>query len=78
MELQHFLLENLRAHRTIAGLRESAFYADYGKQLESFLKTPQLLACPDASPRLRSFLRVAQWNIEKGKSFACNPGRLAD
>lgn len=69
MELQHFLLENLRAHKTIAGLRKSAFYADYGKQLESFLKTPQLFACPGARPRLRSFLRVAQWNIEKGKRF---------
>ncbi len=69
MELQGFVLENLRAHRTIAGLHQSAFYADYGKQLESFLKTPQFYACPGARPRLRSFLRMAQWNIEKGKRF---------
>ncbi len=59
-------------------LRRSGFYADYGERIESLLKTPQLRARPEAKPRLRSFLRIAQWNIEKGKHFDAILDRLRE
>jgi endonuclease/exonuclease/phosphatase family metal-dependent hydrolase len=67
MELEAFWIENLRKYKTLAELRRSSFYSDHGKQIERFLKTPQIVAHSCASPRLNSFIRIAQWNIEKGK-----------
>ena len=62
-------IEGLRKYRTLADLKRSAFYAEFREQTELFLETPQLHFSPDATPRLDSFLRIAQWNIEKGKRF---------
>jgi endonuclease/exonuclease/phosphatase family metal-dependent hydrolase len=64
-----FWLENLQRYQTLKELRHSDFYADCGMQIEQFLATPQIVVSPRAVPRLSSFLRVAQWNIEKGKQF---------
>jgi endonuclease/exonuclease/phosphatase family metal-dependent hydrolase len=69
MELETGWLEDLRRYKTLVELKRSALYSDYGKKIEKFLKTPQLISRPNAVPRLNSFLRIVQWNIEKGKRF---------
>jgi hypothetical protein len=76
MEAQGELLENLRKYKTVAELRKSAFFADRKQLIESLLTTPQLYSCPAARPRIQSFLRIAQWNIEKGKHFEAILDRL--
>ena len=67
--MQEFWLENLRRYQTLDQLRKSVFFAGCGVHLERYLSTPQVFSSPHAAPRLQSFLRVAQWNIEKGKRF---------
>ena len=62
-------LENLRKYRTLSELERSAFFSRCGDQIRQYLKTPQIRTHPGAVPRLNSFLRVVQWNIEKGKRF---------
>ena len=74
--MQPCWLENLRKYKTLDILRRSTFFADCGEQIEQFLKTPQIASYPGASPRLDSFLRAAQWNIEKGKRFDAILDRL--
>jgi endonuclease/exonuclease/phosphatase family metal-dependent hydrolase len=69
MEPQSFWIENLRRHLTIKDLRQSDFYRTFGEEIGRFLRTPQVVPFPGAIPRLNSFLRVVQWNIEKGKRF---------
>ena len=69
VELQEFWLENLRSCQTLNQLRQSAFYAGCGVHLERCLTTPQVYSSARPVPGLRSFLRVAQWKIEKGKRF---------
>jgi endonuclease/exonuclease/phosphatase family metal-dependent hydrolase len=69
MERRQYLTDHLGRHATLTGLKRSAFYADCGCEIESLLDTPEVIICPGAAPRLAAFLRVAQWNIEKGKRF---------
>ncbi|NLT66868.1 MAG: hypothetical protein GXX84_09720 [Acidobacteria bacterium] len=69
MNLQIWL-ENLCRYETLAQLKRSDFYLESGPSIEAFLAAPQIRAFPGATPRLESFLRVVQWNIEKGKQFA--------
>jgi endonuclease/exonuclease/phosphatase family metal-dependent hydrolase len=66
--LESFLL-SLRGYSTLAELRSSSFFAQCGGEIEELLLKPEVLNRPDTSPRVRSFLRVAQWNIEKGKRY---------
>ena len=63
-------IEILRKYKTVVDLKRSALFAEWGEQIESFLETPQLRSFPGATPCLDSFLRVVQWNIEKGKRFS--------
>ncbi len=67
-DLHGRLLEGLRAYSTLAELRESAFFEESRARLEAILSTPDVRACA-AAPRLHSFVRVVQWNIEKGKRW---------
>ncbi len=67
--MEAFWLENLRRYGTLFELEQSPFFFECGDQLRQFLKTPQIWTYPEAVPRLNSFLRVVQWNIEKGKRF---------
>ncbi len=67
--MESFWIEGLRKYKTIAELRRSAFFAHYGEHIERFLKTPQIFSHPGVTPLLDSFVRVVQWNIEKGKRF---------
>jgi len=69
MDLPASWIGNLRKFETLDELRHSVFYAECGAAIETYLKTPQLFVNSEAQPRLRSFLRVAGWNIEKGRRF---------
>lgn len=76
MRLSATLIQELSRFQTAAELRRSAFYAEFGERMELLLREPQLHPRPGAKPRLRSFLRVAQWNIEKGRRFDAILDRL--
>ncbi len=69
LERRKFLVENLSRYRTLSELQRSAFFADCRNEIESLLTTPEVFRNPEAFPRLNAFLRVSQWNIEKGKKF---------
>ena len=67
IELRDYWLGSLRQFKTLEDLRRSAFFADCGKEIEAYLGTPQMMPFSGAIPRLKAFLRVVEWNIEKGK-----------
>lgn len=69
MESQEFWLENLRGYETLEELQGSLFFAECGSSIQQFLSTPQVFTFSGSVPRLRSFVRIVQWNIEKGKRF---------
>jgi endonuclease/exonuclease/phosphatase family metal-dependent hydrolase len=69
MERRGFLLENLSRCATLAELRRTEFFARCGPEIEELLGQPRIVRCPDAVPRLKSFLRAAQWNLERGVRF---------
>lgn len=62
---QHLASELLR-FSTIDELRESAFYRAHESELARLLNEPRLYRAYNPKPRLRSFLRVVEWNIERG------------
>ncbi len=64
----HDWVQQLREYPTLSALRQSSFYANTGTEIEAFLSTPEVVA-RETAPRVHSFLRVAQWNLEKGKHF---------
>jgi len=61
-----YLLAGLRGYSRLRDLHKSAFFADCGEEIESILLSPQVSRNTSAEPRIGSFLRIAQWNIEKG------------
>lgn len=63
------LIEHLRRFPTREALRRSAWYQEHRRALARLLNTPELYPSPGAKPRLQAFIRVVQWNIEKGKAF---------
>lgn len=65
-----FVAEAAR-HRTDAGFRASLFYRRHGAALDHLLSTPRPIDPPcHAAPRPPDgTLRVAHWNIEKGKEL---------
>jgi endonuclease/exonuclease/phosphatase family metal-dependent hydrolase len=60
------LVENLRSFPTFELLRRSDFYREHESELRRLLDEPRVYEFPGARPRLRSFLRVIEWNIERG------------
>src|SRR4029453_5782816 len=70
MERRRFLLENLSRCATLSELRRTEFFARCSQEIEELLSQARIVRCPEAVPRLKSFLRVAQWNLEKGVRFA--------
>jgi endonuclease/exonuclease/phosphatase family metal-dependent hydrolase len=76
MQSQRFWIDNLRQYASIRDLKHSAFFLDFGPEILSFLKTPQLCELPGVTPRIGSFARITQWNIEKGKRFEAIAERL--
>lgn len=69
MTVQAGWVENLSKYETLDELRRSDFYLSSHGRILSYLQTPQLFVNREASPKLDSFFRVVQWNIEKGKRF---------
>lgn len=58
-ELAHF--------KTKAELLASAEYQKHRAYLTELLATPSVFPAPNARPKINDFLRIAHWNIEKGK-----------
>lgn len=69
MNRRQYLLQQLRGFETLTDLRSSPFFAACSEELEAMLSTPNISLCAGTAPRLSSFLRVAQWNIEKGRCW---------
>jgi endonuclease/exonuclease/phosphatase family metal-dependent hydrolase len=69
MDRQTFFLENLRKYHTVAELNKSEFFAECRGEVERILATPQTYFDQKAAPLLCSFVRIVQWNIEKGRRF---------
>jgi endonuclease/exonuclease/phosphatase family metal-dependent hydrolase len=67
MSFQTELIDNLRKYGTVSELRQSAFFSECRGQIESILGIAQRIDFPGAAPVLDTFLRIVQWNIEKGK-----------
>lgn len=62
---QH-LVDQLKRFATFEELRRSEFYREHETELRRLLDEPRVYEFPEARPRLRSFLRVIEWNIERG------------
>jgi len=60
-------LNGLSGFQKLAELRESDFFRSNQEEILAFLQTPQTRMHEDSVPLLKSFIRVVQWNIEKGK-----------
>jgi endonuclease/exonuclease/phosphatase family metal-dependent hydrolase len=61
-----FLVDQLKRFTTFEELRRSEFYRDRELELRRLLDEPRIYEFPEARPRLQSFLRVVEWNIERG------------
>ena len=62
---QHLVAE-LRRFATFEELRRSEFYRTHREELSRLLDRPKIYRAADCKPRLSSFLRVVEWNIERG------------
>ena len=60
------LVDQLKRFATFEDLRRSDFYREHQSELRMLLDHPRIYECPGAKPRLRSYLRVVEWNIERG------------
>jgi len=60
------LVANLRRFKTFDELRRSEFFREHRTGLKRLLDEPRIYRADGAIPRLRSFLRVVEWNIERG------------
>jgi endonuclease/exonuclease/phosphatase family metal-dependent hydrolase len=86
MDDREKLLNGLREFRTLRELQSSEFFAAAAPGIRELLETPKVVTAAGVSPRLKSFLRIVSWNIEKGKqlprileTFRCDPVlRFAD
>lgn len=65
---QH-LVKELLGFATFQELRRSDFYRTHKEELRCLLCEPKIYISEGARPRLRSFLRVIEWNIERGTQF---------
>lgn len=61
------LIAELHDFQTKQQLLASPVYQKQRAYLTDLLTTPKLFPTPNTRPRLRDFLRIAHWNIEKGK-----------
>ena len=60
------LVNQLRRFASFSELRRSEFYREHENEIRALLDKPRLYEVPGVQPRLRSFLRVVEWNIERG------------
>jgi endonuclease/exonuclease/phosphatase family metal-dependent hydrolase len=56
----------LRSFATFEQLRHSHFFKLHEAEFRRLLDEPRVYRCESAQPKLRSFLRVVEWNIERG------------
>jgi endonuclease/exonuclease/phosphatase family metal-dependent hydrolase len=63
------IVDELRRFPTLRALYESETYRLNQQALFWILGVPQPYILDNVQPRVRDFIRVVQWNIEKGKSF---------
>ncbi len=63
------LITELREFTTTRELHESDAYRRHQPGLTALLDTPRLFSCDSSHPALRGFLRIAHWNLEKGKDL---------
>jgi endonuclease/exonuclease/phosphatase family metal-dependent hydrolase len=61
------LIDRLKQFEQRSALFNSSFFAEHGKKLDAIIDRIWQQPCPDARPRLNNFLRVAQWNILRGR-----------
>jgi endonuclease/exonuclease/phosphatase family metal-dependent hydrolase len=61
------LVAELQQAKTLRELYVSAAYQKHRARLSELLETPRLFTSTQARPLLKDFLRVAHWNVEKGK-----------
>ncbi|MBL8205132.1 MAG: hypothetical protein JNM09_12940 [Blastocatellia bacterium] len=61
------LIAELKHFHTKPELLASAVYQKHRAYLTELLETPRIFSATSAQPRLNDFLRIAHWNIEKGK-----------
>ncbi len=61
------LIAELTHFKTKAELRASVAYQRHHADLADLLETPKVFSAINSHPRLNDFLRIAHWNIEKGK-----------
>ena len=60
------LVHKLSRFVRFSDLRSSAFYREHKDELRTLLNEPRVYEFSGVRPRLRSFLRVVEWNIERG------------
>lgn len=63
------LIDGLKKYETLDRLYASDFFETAGDRLREVLETPHSLRAETAKPKLRDFLRIAHWNIERGNYF---------
>ena len=62
----HHLVKELQRFTTFDELRRSDFFRAHKAELGRLFDEPKIYKSPNTRPRLRSFLRVVEWNIERG------------
>ena len=63
------LIAELKEFRTLRELRASEAYQKHRAYITALLETPRLFPANDAQPLVQDFVRIAQWNVEKGKQL---------
>jgi endonuclease/exonuclease/phosphatase family metal-dependent hydrolase len=69
MNGRRHLVDHLKQFSNLTALRQSTFFAEHRQEIEALLQYPEVHSCAAAVPLLHSFVRVVQWNIEKGKGY---------
>jgi endonuclease/exonuclease/phosphatase family metal-dependent hydrolase len=62
----HNMIAELRRFTTFDELRRSESYREHEAELRRLLDEPRVYEFRGARPRVRSFLRVVEWNIQRG------------
>ena len=66
IESNQHLVAELERFATFEDLRASAFFRTHAEDLRRLLHEPRIYRAPNPEPRLQAFLRVVEWNIERG------------
>src|SRR5215471_11856241 len=64
------LVSELSQFRTFRELRASSTYKQNRETIRALLDQPRVITSSLSTPRIHSFLRVVEWNIERGTRLA--------